>query len=103
MNGTARSVLRIAIAFLPLALAAVLMRLAVRDRIDLGGGEKDLGWVLAWILWSVLFAISSCALWLRGWPVARSAVRSAVVGTVGVVLTAMLLALLGQLGIAGRF
>jgi hypothetical protein len=91
------------IALLPLALAAVLVRLAVHDRIDFGGGEKDLAWVLAWSLWSVLFAVSSFALWRRGRPVARTAVRSAVVATVGVLLTAMLLALLGQLGVAGRF
>jgi len=100
---TARRVLRMAIALLPLALGAVLVYLAVHDRIDLGGGEKDLAWVLAWILWSVLFAVSSFASWRRGWPVGRSIVRSAVVGTMGVLLTAMLLALFGQLGVAGRF
>ena len=92
-----------AIALLPLALGAVLVYLAVHDRIDFGGGEKDLAWVLAWSLWSVLFAVSSFALWRRGWPVARAAVRSAVVATVAMLLAAMLLALFGQLGVVGRF
>lgn len=96
-----RRILRTAIALLPLALAAVLVPLGVYDRIDFGGGEKDLAWVLAWGLWAVLFAASSFELWRRGWPVARAAVRSAVVATAGVVLTATLLALLGQLGVAG--
>ena len=103
MNGPARGVLRIAIALLPLALAGVLISLAVYERIDFGAGEKDLVLVLAWILWSVLFAASSFALWRRDRPVARSAVSAAVAATVGVLLMAILLALLGQLGVAGRF
>jgi hypothetical protein len=103
VNGPVRSVIRIAIALLPLALAAALISLAVHDRIDFGAGERDLVLVLAWILWSVLFAASSFALWRRGRPMGRSAVSSAVVATVGVLLTALLLALLGQLGVAGRF
>ena len=97
------SALRIAIALFPLALAPVLVRLVVDGQIDPGGGEKDLVWVLVWILWSVLFAISSFQLWRRRWSVARSVVRSALVGIVGVFLAAILLALFGQLGVAGRF
>jgi hypothetical protein len=51
----------------------------------------------------VIFAVSSLVLWRRGWSLSRSIRRSAVVGLVGVVLAAALLAAVGQLGVAGRF
>ena len=93
------SVLRIVIALAPLAITPVLVRLNAYGHIDLGGGEKDLVWALVWTLWSVLFAISSFVLWRRKWSIARSVVRSALVGIVGVFLAAILLALFGQLGV----
>lgn len=73
-----------------------------RGSLDLGGGEKDLVWVLPFFLWSLLFAVSSFFLWRRGWSLARSMVRSSIVGLAGVFLAAVFLALFGQLGIAGR-
>jgi hypothetical protein len=96
-------IFRVVLALLPLALVPVLMRLIANGRINFGGGEKDVVWALVWLLWSVLFGISSFVLWGRGWPVARSAVRSLVVGTIGVLVVLLCLALFGQLGVAGRF
>ena len=95
--------LRVAIALLPLALAPVLLYLIAGGQLNFGAGEKDLIWVFPWLLWSMLFAVSSFILWHRGWSVSRSIVGSAVVGLAGLILTALLLAALGRLGVAGRF
>ena len=94
---------RITTALIPLALVPVLVNLIANGRIDLGGGEKDLVWILPWSLWSLLFAASAMVLWRRGWSLSRSLVRSAIIGFSGVLLAAALLALFSQLGVAGRF
>jgi hypothetical protein len=95
--------LRAVTALLPLALTALLIYVAIGGRLDLGGGEKDLVWIFPPLLWSLLFAASALVCWHRGMPLGRSLVRSALVGMAGVVLAAALLALVGQLGVAGRF
>jgi len=95
--------LRVVIALLPLASAPALVHLIASGRLDLGGGEKDLVWVLPWLLWSLLFATGSFAFWRRGWPVLRSTAWSAVLGLVGLLLAAAVLAVFGQLGVGGRF
>ncbi len=100
---TMRSLLRVATASIPLALVPVLVQLIGSGALDLGGGEKDLVWVLPWLLWSLLFAASSLILWHRGWSLSHSTVLSAVVGLAGVLLAAVLLAIFGLLGIGGRF
>ena len=100
---TVGSVLRVVIALLPVAVAPVLVILIANGELDLGGGEKDLVWVLPWLLWSIIFAVSSFILWYRGWSLLRSSARSAAVGFGGVVIAALLLAVFGQLGIGGRF
>ena len=97
------NLLRLATALVPLALVPGVLHLIGSGLLDLGGGEKDLVWVLPWFLWSFLFAASSLILWHRGWSLSRSLVRSAVVGVAGVLLTAVLLAVFGQLGVGGRF
>lgn len=95
--------LRVITALFPLALAPVLVILIANGQLDLGGGEKDLVWVLPWLLWSIIFAVSSFVLWYLGWPLSRSSARSAAVGFGGLVIVALLLAAFGQLGIGGRF
>ncbi len=95
--------LRAAIALIPLALTPVWLHLIASGALDLGGGEKDVIWLFPWLLWSVLFAISSFVLWQRGWPIGRSTGRSVAVGFVGVLLAGALLAAIGQLGVGGRF
>ena len=97
------SLVRITTALIPLALVPVLAYLIAYGRIDLGGGEKDLVWILPWSLWSLLFAASALVLWRRGWSLSRSLVRSAIVGFLGILLVAAVLALFGHLGVAGRF
>ena len=94
---------RIITALFPLALTPVLVELIANGQLDLGGGEKDLVWVIPWFLWSMIFMLSSFFLWYRGWSLRRSSVRSAIVGVGGVLLAALLLAAFGQLGIGGRF
>ena len=71
------SSLRIATALLPLALVPVLVHLIASGQLDLGGGEKDLVWVVPWLVWSLLFAASSFDLLRRGWSLSRSLQRSA--------------------------
>ena len=92
-----------ATAWLPLALAPVLVHLIAEGRIDLGGGEKDLVWILPWLLWSLLFGGSAMFLWWRRWSLSRSLARSAAIAIAGVLVAMGVLAILGQLGIAGRF
>ena len=94
---------RLVVALLPLACVPLLVHLIAGGQIDFGGGEKDLVWVLPWLLWSLLFGISSCVLWYRGWPALRSTVWSAIVGVAGVLVAAAILMMFGQLGVAGRF
>ena len=95
--------IRIATAILPLALAPLLLWLIAGGHIDLGGGEKDLVWILPWVLWSLVFAVSCFVLWWRGWTHARSLRRSALIGFGSVLLAGIILAAFGQLGIAGLF
>jgi hypothetical protein len=80
-----------------------LVHLFAAGHLDLGGGEKDLVWVLPWLSWSLLFAASSFILWHRGWPISRASACATLVGLAGVLLAAILLALTGQLGFAARF
>ena len=94
---------RIATAILPLALAPLLLWLIAGGHVDLGGGEKDLIWILPWVLWSLVFAMSCLFLWHRGWPHSRSLLRSAIIGFGSVLLAGIVLAAFGQLGVAGLF
>ncbi|HUE83555.1 MAG TPA: hypothetical protein VMM84_15730 [Pyrinomonadaceae bacterium] len=96
-------ILRIAIALLPLMFTPAIVHLIASGHFDLGGGEKDLVVVLPWLLWSFIFAITSLILWRRGWPVVRSTVWSTFAGLSGLLVTAVFLAFLGQLGVGGRF
>ncbi len=94
---------RLAVAFAPLAATPLLLTGLASGRLDLGGGEKDLVWLLPWTLWSLLFAVASLGFWRRGWRLGRSSAGAALVGVAGVVLAALVLALFGQLGVAGRY
>ena len=96
-------VVRIALSVLPLALTPVLGHLLAQGYINLGGGEKDIIVLVPWLLWSLLFAISSWVLWRRGFPIVASLWRSALIGVAGLAFLAGALAVLGQLGIGGLF
>jgi hypothetical protein len=94
--------MRASLALAPLGLTPVLFWVLGSGAVDLGGGEKDLVWILPWLLWSTTFAISMVATWLRGRSPGRSIAAAALAGFVVLVVVAVLLAGLGQLGIAGR-
>lgn len=98
-----KKTLRVIAALFPLALTPLLVQLIANGVLDLGGGEKDLVWVLPWFAWSLTFAISSFILWSRGWSLSRSSTRSALVGLGVIVFAALLLAAFGQLGVGGRY
>jgi hypothetical protein len=95
--------LRLLLALFPLLLTPALGFLLAESYLDLGGGEKDILWVLPWALWSLLYAVSSCVLWARHWPWQRALPRSAAVATGGILVGGLALALIGQLGSCGRF
>ena len=89
-----------AIALGPLAVTPLLVILIADGPI--GSSEKSLIWMIPWVLWSIIFA--SCMLVLRRshWIMRRAVIRSALVATAGVAGALVLLAVFGQLGIAGR-
>ena len=98
-----RIAVRLVAGFLPLALTAAFGFLLAEGHLDLGGGEKDIVWVIPCALWSLLYAISSLVLWTRRWPLGRSILLSSAVAVLGLLLAGLALALVGQLGVGGRF
>ena len=98
-----RSILRLALSLLPLALTPLLGHLLSHGDINLGGGEKDIVALIPWLLWSLLFAVSSWVLWRRGYAVGPSLWRAALVGLAGLVIVAVTLGVLGLLGVGGLF
>jgi hypothetical protein len=55
------------------------------------------------LLWSVLFAVSSLVLWARGLPLGPSVVVAALLAAGGLLTSALILAVAGQLGVGGTF
>lgn len=94
---------RVFASLLPLAATPLLGYGLAGGVLDLGGGEKDLVLLLPWILWSLVFAVSSWILWRRGRAFFSGLWRAGLIGIAGLVLAALLLAAVGQLGVAGRF
>lgn len=96
-------VLRLVIALTPLALSPLLAHAIAGGWLDFGGGEKGLAWLAPWVLWSSLFAGGFFVSWYRGRAVLRCTASAALIGLAGVLAAALMLASLGQLGIAGRY
>ena len=82
---------RLTLALAPLALTPVLGFALAEGFLNLGGGEKDLIWILPWALWAIVFAIANMILWYARWPIARTGVAGAVAATLVVVVTAAVL------------
>ena len=97
------NITRIVLALTPLLRAPALLSLLAGGQLNLGGGEKDVILVVPWLLWSVVYAFSSFFLWGRGWAIGGATGLSILVATAGVWLAGLILALIGQLGIGGRF
>ena len=70
---------RLATAIAPLALCFVIGLSVTSGPISLGGGEKDIFLVLPLAIWSLVFALSSLAMWIGGASLARSSKVSALV------------------------
>jgi len=98
-----RIALPLIVSLLPLALTPVLGYLLAQGYINLGGGEKDILVLLPWMVWSLVFAVSSWVFWRRGYSIVRSSWRSALVGLAGLAILGVTLTILGQLGIGGLF
>ena len=79
---------RLAVAFLPLGLCLLLGWAVTLGPFGLGGGEKDILILLPLALWSLVFAISSLAMWVVGATLAKSSRVSALIG-VGVLGVAL--------------
>lgn len=97
-----RILLRVVLGLLPLGLTPLVGHLLAGD-VNFGGGEKDILLLVPWLLWSLIFAVSSLVFWRRGYRIAGSLWRSALVGVAGLSILAVALALFGQLGIGGLF
>jgi hypothetical protein len=96
-------VIRLIVSLLPLVLTPVLGYLLAQGYINFGGGEKDILVLLPWMVWSLVFAISSWVFWRRGHSILRSSRRPALVGLAGLAILGVTLTILGQLGIGGLF
>ena len=97
------ALLRLLIAFSPLAATPGLVHVLAEGYLDLGGGEKDLVLVVPWLLGSLLFAGGSLVAWGRGEPLSRSTFVSVLGALAGLLLAALALAAVGRLGVAGIF
>lgn len=89
---------RTLLSLLPLALTPVLFHALAGGVLNLGGGEKDVLFVLPWLLWALAFAVSCWILWLRGHGLGAGLRRAALIGLCSLVLAAMVLVVAGQLG-----
>ena len=98
-----RIAIRVLAALLPLAFTPVLGYLLADGYLNLGGGEKDILLVLPWGFFSLVYGSSCFFLWHRRWPPGRSILFSIIVAIAGLIVAGLALALIGQLGILGRF
>jgi len=96
-----RSVVRVVLSLLPLGLTPALGYVLANGHLNLGGGEKDILVLLPWLVWSLLFAVSSWVFWRREYSITRSLLASALVGLFGLAIVGVALTILGQLGIGG--
>jgi len=56
---------RLIIILTPLLLTPVVGFMLAEGLVNLGGGEKDIIFLIPWALWSILFAIAGLALWKK--------------------------------------
>ncbi len=96
-------ILRLVVSLLPLILTPLLGHLLAQGYVNLGGGEKDIVLLIPWMVWSLLFAVSSWVFWRRGHSIVHSSWRSVLVGLGGLAIIGITLAILGRLGIGGLF
>src|SRR2546428_11408407 len=98
-----RAIIRVLVALLPLFLTPVLGFLLAAGYLNLGGGEKDIIVVLPWAFCSLVYGISCLLFWYRRWPLGRSTFLSVIIAFAGLILAGLAFALIGHLGVGGRF
>ena len=92
--------LQVLLALLPLLLTPALFFALAEGYLNLGGGEKDIVFVIPWLLWSLLFAVSAIVMIVRRRGVTQWTLRSALLAT-GILFGIWLVAYFGSfLGIA---
>ncbi|WP_428609113.1 hypothetical protein [Sedimenticola sp.] len=92
-------IVQITIATIPLLLTPVLLLLIGEDILSFGGGEKDVVIAIPWLIWSLIFAVSSYVLIFKRWRLRRWWVRSAIVATATLVILWLVLFLLSIAGL----
>lgn len=84
---------------LPLALTPLWALAIGEGMVDLGGGDKDVFWLLPWTLWSLVFLVAFAPRWRwRGGCARRLAVAA---GIATAAVFAVWLGLLGVVGLSG--
>jgi len=73
--------LQVILALIPLLLTPALVYLLAEGVLDFGGGEKDIILALPWLIWSMVFAISSLVLIYHRWRVTRWVRRAVLIAT----------------------
>jgi len=62
---TEHPVVRVATAFIPLALTPALASAIDAGILNFGGGDKDIILIIPWVLWSLTFAVAALVYWRR--------------------------------------
>ena len=91
--------LQAVLALVPLLLTPVVIYGLAEGVLDFGGGEKDILLALPWLIWSVVFALSSFFLIYRRWPIGKWVLRALLIATavlIGMWFTAYLASVLGM-------
>lgn len=78
-------VLHVVIAMVPLVLSPLVLFSLAEGWVDLGGGEKDVLFVIPYLIGSLTFSICGLVLVAKRWPLARWVKRSIAV-SVGLLL-----------------
>jgi hypothetical protein len=62
---TEHPVVRVATAFIPLALSPALAAAINAGILSFGGGDKDIVLIIPWVLWSLAYAVVALVCWRR--------------------------------------
>jgi hypothetical protein len=91
---------QVLLASTPLLLTPVLFYVLAEGVLNLGGGEKDILWIFPWLIWSIIFAISSYILIAKGRAVANWLRYSLTISILVLVVLFFLAYIVSLLGIA---
>lgn len=60
-----RKLIQIGIAITPLLLTPLVFYTLTEGKLNLGGGEKDILWMIPWVVWGALFPASALVFMIR--------------------------------------